>query len=118
MLKINIEKILIYPIVGIFDSERTAPQELWLDLALNIKRESTDDDIQTTLEYSELVERLTTKINQTRFFLIETLADYIIDICADNKFVTGVKINLYKPSALKNGLVKLEVEKIYASNFY
>ncbi len=112
MLKINVEKILIYPIIGIYQIERESPQELWLDLTLDIKRVSFEDKIETTVEYRELVENLVMTINQTSFYLIETLAEYIINKCAANKLVTAVKINLYKPSALKNGLVKLETEKI------
>lgn len=112
MLKINIEGILIYPIIGVYKTERDAPQELRLDLSLYLERKSKEDKIESTVDYGQLVDELTKKINQTSFYLIETLADYIIDLCINKEFVTGVKLDLYKPTALKNGLVSLEVERL------
>lgn len=112
MLKINIEGILVYPIIGVYQVERDAPQELWLDLSLHLERINKEDKIETTVDYGQLVDELTKAINQTDFYLVETLAEYVIDCCISKKFVSGVRLNIYKPKALQNGLVSLEVERL------
>ncbi len=115
MFNIHIQNISLCPIIGVYEAERVSPQELFLDLVLRCTRHNLSDDIQTTVDYSVVVPSLVTHINTTRYRLIETLADDILNFCINYPNIEQVNLRLYKPSALLNGLVSISNSKTKCS---
>jgi 7,8-dihydroneopterin aldolase/epimerase/oxygenase len=111
MHTIHIQNISVYPIIGVYDTERQRPQELLLDLSLTCIQDNLRDDIRTTVDYSNVVPRLVSHIQRTRYFLIETLSEEILTFCLRYPGVEKVDLRLYKPEALKNGLVSITNSK-------
>ncbi len=98
---VYIRELEIETIIGIFDWEREVKQivSLDLDMAHDISKAGQTDDIQYALNYKSISKRLIGFIEKSEFFLIEALAESVINIVMSD--VPWVKLIISKPGALK-----------------
>jgi len=73
--RIHIEQLEGYARVGVPDSERAEPQRLSLNVTLWLKIAELNDDIENTVNYSAVAERVKEFVGQHDYKLIETLAE-------------------------------------------
>lgn len=116
MATIKIKKLKIPVIVGTKPAERRLKQEILVtisfdyDAAKAIKK----DDVAQAVDYERLTQSIIREVARTQFFLIETLADFILSIIIKEPGIERASVKLTKPKALKNAQgvsVKLKKEK-------
>ena len=86
---------------GVLEFERTSGQEFIVDVTLDVH--TTDaakhDDLQLTVDYSDVAKRVHAHIAGDPYQLIETLANRIADDLLTITRVLGVTITVHKPQA-------------------
>ncbi len=89
-------------IIGIFDWERKTKQTLVLDIemAFDIKKAAETDDIQYTLDYKTISERIVSFVEQREFYLVEKLTEEIAHVLLTEFNTPWVKITLNKRGAI------------------
>lgn len=89
-------------IIGIYDWERVTKQTIILDIemAFDIQKAAETDDIQYTLDYKTVSQRIVSFVESSQFFLVEKLISEIADIIRNEFDVPWVKITLNKKGAI------------------
>ncbi|MCK5828740.1 MAG: dihydroneopterin aldolase [Methylococcales bacterium] len=89
-------------IIGIYDWERETKQTIILDIemAFDIKKAAETDDIQHTLDYKSVSERIVSFVEQSNYFLVEKLIEEISKVLLTEFNTPWVKITLNKIGAI------------------
>lgn len=89
-------------VIGIYDWEREIRQTVAIDLemATDIAQAAATDDIQYTLNYKSISDRLTDFVAGSEYGLIETMAEKIAAIVINEYSVPWVRVTLHKPGAI------------------
>jgi len=100
---IFLRDLRVRTIVGIWEWERRLPQvvSIDLDMAADIRRAAATDDIKDTLDYKGVSRRIKTFVADSRFNLIETMAEQIAMIIIDEFGVPWVRVAVHKPWAIR-----------------
>lgn len=100
---VYLRDLRIDTVIGIFDWERRTTQTIILDLEMSadIARAAASDDIKDTLNYKEVAKRLIEFVGQSRFQLVETLAERCAQIIREEFGVRWVKLTLNKKGAVR-----------------
>jgi dihydroneopterin aldolase len=112
MATIYIDNLKAYAIIGTQEWERETPQELILSLAVEYdsSKASRSDDLNDALDYCKLTDRVILKVENSQFYLLEKLADHILDDVMEEKLVQKVQLRITKPAALgQKGVITVEV---------
>lgn len=90
--------------VGVWDWEKRIDQTLVLDidLATNIKPAAESDDLQDTLDYKKISDRVIEYAQANTFDLIETLVERLAGTILEEFNVPWVRIKLDKGGVVKN----------------
>lgn len=93
----------IETVIGIYDWERTIRQTVILDLemAWDIRKAAASDDIADTLDYKAVSKRVISFVEESGFFLVETLAEKITQIIITEFEVPWVRLTLNKKGAIR-----------------
>ncbi len=93
----------IETIIGIYEWEREIKQTVILDLemATDIQKAAASDDIEHTINYKAVAKRLIHFVENSDFFLVETLAEKITEIILNEFSVPWVKLILNKKGAIR-----------------
>jgi len=104
MDKIFLKELTTETVIGIFDWEREVKQTIAIDLEMSadIRRAARSDSIQDTLNYKAVAKRLLAFIQQSRFQLVETLAEEVARLVLTEFPVEWVKVTLHKPGAIRH----------------
>jgi dihydroneopterin aldolase len=88
--------------IGIYDWERKIKQIIVLDIemAFDIKKAAETDDIQYTLDYKTVSERVVSFVEQSEYFLVEKLVEEVANILLTEFDTPWVKITLNKKGAI------------------
>lgn len=99
---IFLKDLKIETIIGIYDWERETRQTISLDIemASDIRKAATTDDIENTLNYKAVAKRLISFVEESEFFLVEKLAEECTQIILDEFSVPWVKLKLNKGEAV------------------
>ena len=91
------------PVIGIYDWEREIRQDVYIDLimATDITQAAASDDIQYTLNYKSISDRVIDFSNESSFGLIETLAERIANLVRDEFNVAWIQVTVHKPGAIE-----------------
>lgn len=100
---IFLRDLRIRTIVGIWEWERRMPQmvSIDLDMGTDIRRAAGSDQIGDTLNYKAVTGRIKTFVADSRFNLIETMAEQIAGIILDEFAVPWVRVSVHKPWAIR-----------------
>ncbi|HRF89004.1 MAG TPA: dihydroneopterin aldolase [Pseudomonadales bacterium] len=100
---VYIRDLRIETIIGIFAWEREVQQVVSLDLemATDIRAAAASDDIVDALDYKTISKRLIQFISESRYQLIEALAEAVADIVRDEFGVAWLRLRISKPGALR-----------------
>lgn len=100
---IYINDLRIETIIGIYGWDRKTRQTVVLDIEMgtDIRKASASDDVEDTLNYKTVAERLFEFVGGSEFELIETLAEQISDILLNEFNVPWLRLKLNKQGALK-----------------
>lgn len=91
-------------IIGIYEWEKNTRQTILLDLemATDISKAAASDDIEDTLNYKSISKRLVEFIENSKFELVERLAEEISSLLIVEFGVQELKLTLHKPGALSD----------------
>ncbi|MBN3563751.1 dihydroneopterin aldolase [Aliamphritea spongicola] len=99
---VYIKGLEIETIIGIYDWEREIRQRVVLDIEMgtDILSAASSEDVDNTLNYKTISERLIDFIANSEFQLIETMAEEVTKILANEFGVRWVRLQLGKPGAV------------------
>ncbi len=87
---------------GIFEREKAAPQTLEISLTFGVPDEAAqDDDIDKTIRYDAVIERIRAELATRHFNLLETLGEYVIGLLLNEFGAPWVKIRIAKMGIMK-----------------
>ncbi|MBM3114676.1 dihydroneopterin aldolase [Jeongeupia naejangsanensis] len=91
-------------LIGWYDWERTAQQdvELDLDIGLPSNRASASDDLVDTIDYDLVVRTLRDELTQQHFLLLEALADFIARVLLERFGTPWVRVSVTKLGILQD----------------
>jgi dihydroneopterin aldolase len=100
---IFVTDLRVKTIVGIWAWERQLPQQVSIDLELaaDIRRAATSDDIDATLDYRAVAKRANAFVAESRFKLIETMAESLAEVIMGEFGVPWVRVVVRKPGAVR-----------------
>jgi dihydroneopterin aldolase len=100
---IYINDLRIETIIGIYGWERKTRQTVVLDIEMgtDIRKASKTENVEDTLNYKLVAERLFEFVGESEFELVETLAERISDILLNEFNVPWLRLKLNKQGALK-----------------
>ena len=98
-----IRDLQIETVIGIYDWERKVRQiiSLDIDMATDIQKAASSDNIDDTLSYKTVAKRLIAFVEESEFELVEALAEKICAIILDEFDVPWVRLTLNKPGAVR-----------------
>lgn len=101
--QIQIDELLVRTIVGINPDEREKPQDVLINLTFkaDLRPAGESDDISDAVNYRTIAKEVIALIENSRFFLIERMAEEIARMCLSHGGVQGVVVNVQKPGALR-----------------
>ncbi len=104
MDKIFIHALKTEAIIGIFDWERQVRQTVIVDIEISadIRKAAHSDSIDDTLNYKRVAKRVLTFVEESKFHLVETLAEHIAMLILEDFGIAWVRISLSKPGAIRN----------------
>ena len=86
---------------GVYAREREQGQLFRVDavLEVNTRPAAAGDDLELTVNYAELAQRLHAVLVGEPVDLLETLAQRLADVCLGDPLVDAVEITVHKPDA-------------------
>jgi dihydroneopterin aldolase len=104
MDKIFLTALTTEAVIGIFDWEREVKQAISLDLVMSadIRRAAKTDSIHDTLNYKAVAKRVLAFVQDSRYQLVETLAEEVARLILTEFPVEWVSVTLHKPGAIRH----------------
>jgi len=100
---IYLNDLKIDTVIGIYDWERRITQTVCFDLemAADIRKAAASDSIEDTLDYKSVAKRLISFVGESKFQLVETLAEQVANIILTEFNVPWVRVRLNKKGAVR-----------------
>lgn len=97
-----VDGLSVETVIGIYDWEREIRQRVVLDLemATDIRLAATSEDIDNTLNYKTVCDRLVEFVEHSDFLLVETLAEEVAALVMQEFPVPWLKLKVTKPTAI------------------
>ena len=114
MDKVFIKDLRITGLIGIYEHERTTPQEMVINAIMltDIRRAAETDEIADCVDYETVANRLREHAQSVRRMTVEALAEDLAQICLDTPGVRGVTIRVEKTQAIRDtGSVGVEISR-------
>lgn len=112
--KIKLENLNFYGYHGVYNKEIKDGQEFILNLDISYNYNDSSDSVSKTIDYIELYNLLKNFFNKTRYNLLETLGNEIINQVLDNyASIYYIKVNIRKPLISieqNNDFINIEIE--------
>lgn len=100
---IFIQDLRIDTVIGIYDWERSIRQTVCIDLELatDIRKAAASDAIEDTLNYKAVAKRVIAFVEDSRFQLVETLAEKTAELVRTEFGVPWLRLTLNKGGAVR-----------------
>jgi dihydroneopterin aldolase len=104
MDKIFIHALKTEAIIGIFDWERQVKQTVIVDIEISadVAKAALSDSIDDTLNYKRVAKRVLKFVEESKFHLVETLAEHIAMLLLEEFGIAWVGLSLSKPGAIRS----------------
>ncbi|NMG04991.1 dihydroneopterin aldolase [Azoarcus taiwanensis] len=100
---IFIEELRVKAWVGIYPREKAAPQMVELNLTFGVPDAAAErDNIDDTIDYAKVVERIRTELAEKHFNLIETLGEFVVNMLFDDFGAPWVKLRIAKIAVMRD----------------
>ncbi|OHZ01724.1 dihydroneopterin aldolase [Salinicola sp. MIT1003] len=102
MDQVLIEGLSLETVIGVYDWERTVRQRLELDLELgtDIRPAARDDNLDRTLDYAAICQRLADYADANAHGLVETFAERVAALLIEEFGVRQLRLTVRKPGAV------------------
>jgi FolB domain-containing protein len=103
MDRILISDLLVRCIVGVNEDERREKQDVVINLSIsaNLSKAGKSDRFEDTIDYRDLKKRVMALAENSRFYLVEALAEAVASLCLEHPAVAQVQVRVEKPLALR-----------------
>ena len=100
---VYVRQLKIETVIGIFDWEREIKQTVSLDvdMAVDIRKAAAGEDIDSTVSYKTVSDRLIEFVASSEFLLVETMAEEIAALLKSEFNLTWVRLRVGKPGAIE-----------------
>lgn len=91
-------------VIGIFDWEREVRQrvEIDLEMVVDIAAAARSDSVDDTLNYKTVAKRVLGYVEESRFQLVESLAESVARLVLGEFPVERVRVTVHKPGAIRH----------------
>lgn len=102
MDRVFIEQLQVASLIGVYDWERTAKQQLILDLemAWDNRPAAACDNLAHALDYAAVSQRAMEFAEQSSFELVETFAERLAELLMREFAIPWLRLKLTKPAAV------------------
>ena len=114
MATIRITNLKLRTIIGINDWERETLQDVVINVTMEFdaSRAAHSDDIRDTVDYKTITKKIITVVEESEYFLLETLTDRILHIAMEDPKISNAAVRVDKPQALRFAdSVSIEISK-------
>lgn len=103
MDRILISDLTVRCIIGVNEEERRERQDVVINLAIyaDLRKAGQSDRFEDTVDYRAIKKRIVSMVENSRYYLVEAMAEAIAEICLDHPAVTKVQVRADKPGALR-----------------
>ncbi len=115
MAVIRIEDLVVRTIVGINDWERAKTQDILINIEMEFDatRAIETDNIEDTLNYKNIKQKIVDFASDSKFFLLEKLVGEILAIILEDAKVLAASVRIDKPHALRfSKTVSIEMHSV------
>lgn len=100
---IFLHELKVDTVIGIWEWERRIRQTVIIDLEMSadIAKAASSDDVADTLNYKAVAKRVQSFVADSKFQLVETMAERIAAIIRDEFDVAWVMVRVNKPGAIR-----------------
>jgi len=116
---ISIQGLEISCVIGTLPRERIKKQKIMIDLEFPapVKRAARRDDLRDALNYQTIAGHTTRFVSQSRFYLIETLAERLAQALLREFKLKSLTLRVAKPKAIQNAKnVGVEIRRSLKGN--
>ena len=99
---LHISALSIMTHVGEHAWEQRILQQLLLDIKIPTDLTKCNNQLENTIDYAKLSQRVTAFVESNAYTLIETVAETVAQFIKDEFKVTQVTLTVSKPHAIKN----------------
>lgn len=99
MQTILVEGLKVFAYHGVTPEEKERGQDFLIDLEMELERIAVDDDVATTVDYSEVAAGVGKVVEDGRCELLETVAERVLDYLLSFEMVRRATVTIYKPDA-------------------
>jgi D-erythro-7,8-dihydroneopterin triphosphate epimerase len=98
-----IKDLLVRTVIGVSAEERRDKQDVVISVTLETDTSApgTSDDIADAVNYRTITKRILALAEKNAYHLIERFAEEIASICLEEPRVSGVRVTVEKPGALR-----------------
>jgi dihydroneopterin aldolase len=102
--KIFLQGLTVRCIIGTLPRERKTKQKVFIDLEFPapVRKAARRDDLRDAVNYKRIADRATAFVSESRFYLIETLAERLAETLLREFKLKGLLLRIRKPAALRN----------------
>jgi 7,8-dihydroneopterin aldolase/epimerase/oxygenase len=95
---IFIDELRLSTLIGIYPREKAMPQtvEISLQIGASTANAGSSDDIEDTIDYAAVVDRLRSELAARHFNLLEKLAEYVADLLLKDFGASWVRVSIAK----------------------
>ncbi|MGK7346673.1 MAG: 2-amino-4-hydroxy-6-hydroxymethyldihydropteridine diphosphokinase [Candidatus Nitrospinota bacterium M3_3B_026] len=100
---IILEQLELEMIIGVFDWERKTRQPVLIDLELEVDTEpaARTDSIEQAVDYKSIAKSIIVRLEPSEFYLVETVAETVAEICLSSEGVKSATVKVSKPGAVR-----------------
>lgn len=114
MDKIFIRGLKAETIIGTLPEERrkARPVLINIELEIDLMAAGESDSLDDTVDYAALERSIVERVRDTKFYLLERLAEEIAAVCLAYRRIVRVNVTVEKPGALKcSSCVAVQIER-------
>ena len=102
MDKLFIHGLMVDALIGVYPEERNKKQPMCIDveLAVDIKKAAQTDNVDDAVCYETLVNAITAFVEKSQYFLIEALAENLIQHLFEKFPTPWIKLSICKPGIM------------------
>lgn len=101
--RVFIKDLLLRAIIGINDDERVKRQDVVVNVELeaDTRPAAASDAIEDAVNYRDIAKEVIDLVENSRFFLVERLAEEIANVCLRDPRVQKARVTVEKPTAVR-----------------
>lgn len=101
--RILIRDLLLRCVIGANEWERRVRQDVLLNIELtaDTRPAAASDDLEDAVDYKAIAKKVIALVEDSSFFLVETMAERVAALCLEDGRVRSVKVRVEKPGALR-----------------